>query len=121
MYRLAPIESVWHQMKWAVRSSRRNAWITSAIVVIVALGIGANTTIFSFVNGLLLKPLPFRDVDRLVRVWESNPTRDLLESAVSAPTFKDWQRDQTSFEQLGALQLATFNLTSSNDPERIAA
>src|SRR5262249_23686089 len=105
----------------SIRGLRQNPGFALTVVTILALGIGANTTIFSVVRAVLLKPLPYKEPSRLVRLWESNPGRASAESPVSAPNYKDWQSRQSVFEELAALELATFNLTGAGEPERIAA
>ena len=90
-------------------------------VITLALGIGASTTIFSALNTVVLEPLPYHDPDRLVRLWESNLGQNRPENPVSVPNFRDWQSQQTHFEQLAASELTTFNLTGSGEPQRIPA
>jgi predicted permease len=114
-------EAVWQDVRYGGRVIRKNPALSLTIVITVALGIGANATMFGVINAVLLEPLPYKDPDRLVRLWQSNPTQNQTESLVSAPNFLDWQTQQTSFEQLAALELATFNLTGSGEPQRIAA
>jgi len=88
------------------------------VMITLGLGIGANATIFSVINAVLLEPLPFREPDRLIRLWETNPAAGLTEVAASVPNFQDWQREQSVFEQLAASENATFNLTGSGEPQR---
>src|SRR6185503_17418723 len=76
---------------------------------------------FSVINTVLLEPLPYREPDRLIRLWETNPGGGLTEVAVSVPNFQDWQREQSVFEQLAASENATFNLTGRGEPQRVAA
>ena len=90
-------------------------------VIILALGIGANTTVFSALNAVIMEPLPYQAPDRLVRLWESNPRQGRVENPVSVPNFQDWQKQQTVFEQLAASELTTFNLTGNGEPQRIPA
>jgi putative ABC transport system permease protein len=90
-------------------------------MITLGLGIGANATIFSVINAVLLEPLPYKEPDRLIRLWESNPGGGLAEVSVSVPNFHDWQKEQSVFEQLAASENATFNLTGSGEPQRVAA
>ena len=90
-------------------------------VITLALGIGANTTVFSALNAVIMEPLPYQAPDRLVRLWESNPRQGRVENPVSVPNFQDWQKQQTVFEQLAASELTTFNLTGNGEPQRIPA
>lgn len=108
-------------LKYGFRLLRKYPAFSLAIVVTVALGLGANATIFGVINAVLLEPLPYTQPDRLVRLWETNLKQNQAESPVSVPNFQDWQRQQTGFEQLAALELATFNLTGRGEPQRVAA
>ncbi|HEU4836774.1 MAG TPA: ABC transporter permease [Pyrinomonadaceae bacterium] len=115
------LEAIWQDLRYGGRVIRHNPALSLTIVITVALGIGANATIFGVINAVLLEPLPYKDPDRLVRLWQSNPSQNQIESPVSAPNFLDWQTQQTAFEQLGALEFATFNLTGSGEPQRVGA
>ncbi len=100
---------------------RKYPGFSLTVIVTLALGIGANTTIFSVVNAVMVEPLPYHEPDRLVRIWESNPSQNRNESAASVPNFQDWQTQQSVFEQLAASELTTFNLTGSGEPQRVPA
>src|SRR4030095_8697332 len=92
---------------------------TIVAVFALALGIGANTTIFSVVNAVLLKPLPYRDADRLVWIWERNPGNNIERESTSLPNFIDWQKQNRSFEQLTAWARTQATLTGTGEPEQI--
>jgi putative ABC transport system permease protein len=70
---------------------------------------------------VLIEPLPYKNANRLLRIWESNPKRSLLEFAVSVPNFHDWQTQQSVFENLAAAEMTTLNVTNGSEPERVAA
>lgn len=108
-------------LRYAARILRKYPGFSLAIILTAALGIGANVTIFSALDAVLLEPLPYNDPDRLVRLSESNPAQSQAEAPVSVPNFQDWQRQQSSFEEVSALELATFNLTGRGEPQRLAA
>ncbi len=114
-------ETALQDLRYAGRILRRYPGFSLAIILTTALGIGANVTIFSVLNAVILEPLPFKDPDRLVRLTESNLAQNQVDSPVSVPNFQDWQREQSSFEEVSALELATFNLTGRGEPQRVAA
>jgi predicted permease len=103
---------------YALRTFRRAPGFTAVVVVTLALGIGANTAIFSIVQGVLLRPLGYRQPDRLVMVYESNPRFPRV--WISYLNFRDWQRSAHSFEQMAAFNtFKGFDLTSPGTPEHI--
>jgi putative ABC transport system permease protein len=120
-YSMKLIEAVLQDLRYAARILRKYPGFSLAIILTTALGIGANVTIFSVLNAVVLEPLPYKDPDRLVRLAESNLGQNQIESPVSVPNFQDWQRQQSSFEDVSALELATFNLTGRGEPQRVAA
>ena len=83
----------------------------------LALGTGANTAIFSVVNAVMLRPLPFADPDRLIRIWESNPDGGWPTFSASHPNFLDWRTRATAFERLAAITGASYSMTSGGDAE----
>lgn len=121
MSKLTPLKRLWQDLRYGLRKMRSNPAFAFAVVAILALGIGATTTIFSVVNAVLIEPLPYAEPDRLVRLWENNLKQNASDYAVSAPNYKDWRGQQTSFEYLAASELMTFNLTGAGEPERVAA
>lgn len=114
-------EGALRDVRYAGRMLRKHPLFSLAIVVTIALAIAANTTIFGVVNAVLLEPLPYKDPDRLVRLWESNPKHSQPESPVSVPNFQDWQRQQSAFEDVAALEMATYNITGWGEPQRVAS
>ncbi len=115
------IETLWHDSRYGMRMLRKYPGFALTVMITLGLGIGANATIFSVINAVLLEPLPYREPDRLIRLWESNPGGGLIEVAASVPNFQDWQREQSVFEQLAVAENATFNLTGNGEPQRVAA
>jgi len=109
----------WAQdVRYAVRSLRRSPGFAAVAAFTLALGIGANTAIFSVLNGVILKPLPYADPDRLVILWES--TRDLPEITVSYPDYLDWRARTHSFADIAIYNgYDVFNLTGRGEPERV--
>ncbi len=103
--------------RYAARSLRKSPGFTLIASITLALGVGANTAIFSVVNTVMLRPLPFAEPDRLVRLWENNLERNRPTFAVSHPNFLDWRRDAKSFQAMAATTNAGFTMTSSGDAE----
>ena len=91
---------------FAARMMRKAPLFTAVAVVTLALGVGANTTIFSVINATVLKTLPFPEPDRLVLVWQTNGKGPDNISIVSAPNFWDWQRRNTVFERMAVFDSA---------------
>jgi putative ABC transport system permease protein len=111
-------------MKFAIRLLRKNPGFTCVAVVIMALGIGANTAIFSVVHAVLLEPLPFRDADRLVQIWHVPPQASfpgMTWFSVSAANFLDWQKQNDVFEQMALYGGAGYDITGAGKPESIHA
>jgi predicted permease len=109
-------------LKFALRQLQKNPGYTAIAVLTLALGIGANTALFSLVHGVLLRPLPFHEPDRLMTLWESNPARGIDQRAVSPPNFRDWREQNDSF---AALAYWTgpfdFNLVTLDGTEKVQA
>ena len=106
-------------LRRALRSLLKTPGFTATAVLILALGIGANVAIFSLVDRVLLKPLPYKDPDRLVALWETVPLRGVAANNLSAPDFLDWQREATRVASMAALDNAAQNLTGGPEPERL--
>lgn len=103
----------------ATRMMIKNPGFSIIVVVTLALGVGANTAIFSVVNAVLLRSLPYKDPGGLVQVWESNPKRGIPEFAVSPPNFLDWRTQNHEFSQMAAIQSEDVTLTGAGAPERV--
>jgi len=110
-------ESVWADMKFAARQLLKSPGFSTTAILTLALGIGANTAIFSMVRGVILAPLPFRQPERLVMVWESRPNLKQIE--VAYPDFQDWQQNAQFFERMAALTWSGYNLSSPGVPEHV--
>ncbi|MBV9625541.1 MAG: ABC transporter permease [Acidobacteria bacterium] len=104
---------------YAVRQLRKSPGFMSLAVVTLALGIGANTAIFSILEGVVLAPLPYFEPDRLVMVWESNPRFPRVWD--SYPNFQDWQRSAWSFQQMAAFREQGMDLTFPGPPSHLTA
>src|SRR5690242_908343 len=109
-----------NQLRFAFRQLIKNPAFSAVAILTLALGIGANTAIFSVVNSVLLRPLPYPDAERIMVVNESSgPGQDF---AVALPDYLDWQKDNTVFENLAATHKESLNLSGipGRDPERIS-
>lgn len=115
------LHSVLQDLRYSFRILIKNPLFGLAVISLLAIGIAATTTIFSVVNSVLLSPLPYREPEHLIRIWESSPSHHCIECAVSFLDFNDWQSQQSSFDELAATEMATFNLTGYGEPVRIAA
>src|SRR5260370_40074739 len=109
---------LWQDRRFAVRMLLKNWSVIAIIVVVLALGIGANTAIFSVVNAALLQPLPYADPDKLVRLSEDSP--NVPQMSISYPNFLDWRAQNKIFSGIAALQFRSINLTGQGEPERLA-
>lgn len=104
-------------LRYSFRSLAKRPGFTAMVVLTLALGIGSNILIFSVVNEVLLKQLPYTEPERLVRVWESNASKGFDRFEVSTPNFVDWRRQAKSFEVLAAYSIGTVTLTGVGNPE----
>src|SRR5262245_49986220 len=89
-------------LRFSARTLLKTPGFTIIAVIALALGIGANTAMFSIVNGVLLRPTPYPEPERLLKVWTSMP--QFRQASVSYPNFLDWQRRTRSFEQIAAFR-----------------
>ena len=115
------METIWRDSRYAFRTLIKNPGFSFIAVISLALGIGANTAIFSLVNAVLLKPLPFNDPERLVLVWEDQSQIGFPRADVAPANYVDWKTQNQSFEDMAALNWKNFNLTGDGEPERILA
>src|SRR5580658_5693903 len=113
--------SHWFQdFRYAFRMLRKNVVLTLVIVASLAIGIGANSAIFSVVDALLLRPLPYPHPDRLAAVWLHSPAIGILRDWPSPGEYIDIQNQNHSFEQMALAQSRTFTLTGRDQPELVA-
>ena len=111
-------------LRYAVRQLRKSPGFTAIAVITLALGIGANTAIFSVVNGVLLRPLAFREPNRLVHVWHVPPAKSfpgMATFAVSAANYLDWKSQNQVFENMAIYTYHSFTLTGGEKPEQVDA
>jgi predicted permease len=116
------MQTFWQDLRYGARMLRKQPGFTLIAVITLALGIGANTTIFSVINSLLLKPIPFPDADRLVLVWQTQANDPKSRNIISAPNYQDWQRQNDVFANMAIFDSAGkgYNLSGSGEPERVS-
>ncbi|HKW97997.1 MAG TPA: ABC transporter permease [Bryobacteraceae bacterium] len=119
MWRWTAIGRLGRDLRYGVRLMRRSPGFSIVAVATLAMGIGANTAIFSVVNAVLLEPLPFPEPERLVRVWESMPARDQHRNVVNGVNFLDWRERTRSFAAMAAMTDLPANLTGDGEPEAL--
>jgi putative ABC transport system permease protein len=112
---------MFHELKLAWRQLGKSPGQTAIIVLLLALGLGANSAIFSLINGVLLNPLPYAESERLVAVWNSFPKRDLPRTPVSILGFTDWKNGADALENAGIFQLGGVNVSSEQGSQRVNA
>jgi putative ABC transport system permease protein len=117
------LEELWQDLRYGVRTLMKRPGFAFIAVLTLALGIGANTAIFSVVNGLLLRALPYYEPERLVMVWADRPILQaqigLDDFPVAVADFVDWRNQNQVFEQMAALQAQRMNLTGGGEPESV--
>ncbi|HKP88254.1 MAG TPA: ABC transporter permease [Blastocatellia bacterium] len=113
------METFYQDIRYGVRTLLKNPGFSAIAVIALALGIGANTAIFSVVNAVLLRPLPFEEPERLVMVWEKRMALGRVRNVASAPDFVDWKAQNTVFEDMAAYVNNGLNLSGSDEPERL--
>src|SRR4026208_782628 len=111
------METIWQDIRYGARTLRKNFGFTLVAVITLALGIGANTAIFSVVNGVLLRPLPYKDPEQLVSIWEVQSKQD--HSQFSPAEFLDYQAQNQSFSEMAAYRDMNFTLTGTGEPEQL--
>ena len=108
-------------LRHALRMIARQPGVTLVAILTLALGIGANTAIFSAVDAVLLRPLPYENPDQLVMVWEKRPAEGVLDNVVAPADYVDWAKLNSSFESIAAYTPLTVDLTGVGDPVKLPA
>jgi hypothetical protein len=108
-----------HDLRYAVRTFVRTPAVTGTVVLSLALGIGANTFIFSVASALLLRPLPYANPDRLVILWNRSPGLGISEDWFSTAQYFDIKRGHTGFDEVAIAIGGNYNLTGDGEPERV--
>jgi predicted permease len=111
------MEGLMDDIRYGFRMLRKSPGFTTVAILTLALGIGANTAVFSVVNGVLLSSLPFHDSDKLITLFESKP--NFKQGSISYPNFLDWQRDNRSFTAMTAYRPTSLSLTGTGEAEQV--
>jgi hypothetical protein len=114
------LEAVLQDVRYALRWLGRNPIFTTAVITTLALGIGATTAVFRVVDSLLLRPLPYPNSERIVRIWNTFSPRGMNEIPLSEPEFLEYRQSQ-NFAHLAGFSLGTVTLTGTGDPLRLVA
>src|SRR5256714_2519762 len=112
------ISDFWQDLRYGLRMLARSPAFTIIAVIALALGIGANSAIFSVVNAVLLRPLPYKNPDALMMVWEEATHLGFPINTPSPANFLDWEKQNTVFASMAAMAQSNFNLTGAGEPER---
>src|SRR5688572_1123603 len=115
------MQNILQDLRYGARMLLKKPGFTVIAVITLALGIGANTAIFSVVNGVLLRPLPYKEPGRLARVYSEFPTMNLRKFWISPPEFLDIQKESKSWESIGAWATGGVNLSSTGEPIRVTS
>lgn len=120
------IETFFQDLRYGARTMLKKPVYAAVAVLTLALGIGANSAIFTVVNAVLLRPLPYHEPDRIVQLWETNPVRGWTQATVAPANYLDWQRENSVFESMAAYsgddgkgsRLSNFYYKGAGEPER---
>jgi len=113
------MENLLKDIRYSVRLLVRKPGFAAVAVLTLALGIGANSTIFSIVNAVLFRSLPLKNPEQLVMVWQTNPEKGTYQNPVSLPNLTDWREQNSVFEQMAAFMPRGVTLTGMNEPEQL--
>src|ERR1044071_3970354 len=113
------METLWHDLTYGARSLFKNAGFTLVAILSVAIGVGANSAIFSVTNALLLRPLPYDDSDRLVILWSRSPGLNVAQDWFSPAQYCDVKTQTDVFDETAITIGGSFNFTGQGTPERV--
>jgi putative ABC transport system permease protein len=113
------METLFQDIRYAVRTLVKKSSFAIVVVIALAIGIGANTAIFSVINAILLRPLPYKNPDRLAMIWMKNPKINVDQDWHSYPNYADYKEQSQTFEEMAAFNDRSFNLTGTGEPVRV--
>src|SRR5258708_29976615 len=113
------LPAFWQVLQYATRVLQHSPGFTILALLSLALGIGANTAIFSFIDAVLIRPLPYREPDRLVVIWENNPRSNTFTEPTSGPNFVDWSAQNRVFSGMAGFTGWAPTLTGDGQPEQL--
>ena len=113
------MQTFWQDIRYGIRMLLKAPSVSIVATIALALGIGANTAIFSVVNAVLLRPLPFANSEQLMNVWETDPTRGYSRGSASYPNFVDWREQNHVFERTASYHTIDFIMTGRGEPTRL--
>jgi putative ABC transport system permease protein len=113
------MQALWQDLRYGARMLWKNPGFTLVAVITLALGVGANTAIFSVVNAVLLRPLPYPDSEQLMQVWETDMGRGGYDISASMPDYREWRRRNQGFAYLAAYSWNDYNISGDEEPERV--
>ena len=114
------METLLKDIRYGISSLRKHPGFSIIVIVVLAVGIGVNSVVFSVVNGVLLRPLPYQDSDRLVMIWGNFQKLNIERLNAKAAEYEDYRMQNQVFEQVAAFESRSFNLTGSEQAERVA-
>lgn len=114
-------ESLQADVRYGIRSLSRKPIVTLIIIIAIAVGVGAGTAVFTVVDGILIRPLPFHQPDRLTAIWTYNPRQDSAKRYVSYPDFADWRKETRSYENMATWYVSGFAMTGTSEPVHVNA
>ncbi|HET8824967.1 MAG TPA: ABC transporter permease, partial [Terriglobales bacterium] len=115
------MNSIWQDIRFGARMLFKHRLTTLVCVVALALGIGANTAMFSVAEAFLLHPAPFENADRIVALVESRPRQNIDMNSVAPATYLEWRKEAQSFDQMGAYAWDEVSLTGDGNPQKVQA
>src|SRR5437660_1480288 len=115
------MDTLLQDLRYAIRLLRRSPGFAVAAILTLALGMGANTVMFSVLNTVLLRPLPYPNPDKLVQIWETDSRRGDMHGVVSAYNFVDWRNQSQTIDQMATYSFSDVVLAGQKTPVRISA